>query len=170
MLVQSLHRHVVTVYSKKFALHCFKQYSTVKKKRYCTFWRSFESHISIEQLYSLKGILQKLLLLLLHNKTNISFKGRLHPQWNLQKALATLSYRNAAHFRIYTFKYKKHMVQWMCHFIDKDFARFEGPFDGKISFLSKPCWAIKHEIQSCKTLYYVFLEECYDSWLDSVHI
>ena len=32
MLLQSFHRHVVLVYSKKLALHCFKQFSTVFKK------------------------------------------------------------------------------------------------------------------------------------------
>ena len=33
----------------------------------------------------------------------------------------------------------KHIFQWMCHFIDKGFAKFEGSFDSKIAFFPEPC-------------------------------
>ena len=49
----------------------------------------------------------------------------------------------------------QHMFQWICHFIDKGFARFEGPFDSKIAIFSKLCSSNLEmiSIQPCKTAY-----------------
>jgi len=55
--------------------------------------------MSIEQLCSLKGhIAEGGAILALQLKKHIFLNTRLHHQWNLQQALATLPFNNVAHF------------------------------------------------------------------------
>ena len=61
----------------------------------------------------------------------------------------------------------KHMVQWMCHFIDKGFARFEEPFGPstvRLHSFQNHAVVILTDIQSWNTTYYIFLQEGYEFW------
>ena len=152
MLLHSLHRHVAHVYSKKFALHCFKPYSTSCTKILHilkTFCKSHSTLFKTKQDFHRTAVLFERKYCKSWCCTCFKTEKKIH----LFKKVFAPSMESTVG-SCYTFWQEcctlckqesacsnavKHMFQWMCHFIDKGFARFEGPFDSKIALFSKQC-------------------------------
>ena len=155
MLLHSLHRHVALVYSKKFALPCFKQYSTLSTKmRCCTIWRAFErnmapfskqNNISIEQLYSSKGHIAK-------GGTTLALKQK-HTFF-----LAGFCIINGIYSRLLL-----HFLTVMLHTLQTRICSFKG--ETHVSMNVPVRWhsfqnhavVFQKWIQCCRTAYYIFL-------------